>query len=154
MANCGYLPYTAVCMMYGQQAGLMVVLLPVPKGGVTWPKSIISLSHHMRWVPHSTALSRWFYHPFSLAKPSKITTKREKIPFQNHFLVVDLWKHPIFLDVTLQVQLVKNAPKTWKWLSILVDFGQASPLPWYQLCGIYTRWSTRLVTFIFHCIEI
>ena len=35
--------------------------------GGTWPKSTIRLSHHMRLVPRSTALARWFYHPFSLA---------------------------------------------------------------------------------------
>ena len=30
--------------------------------------SSLRLSHHMRRVPHSTALTRWFYHPFSLAE--------------------------------------------------------------------------------------
>ena len=26
----------------------------------------------------------------------------------------------------MQVQLVKNTPKTWKWLSLLVDFGMTA----------------------------
>ena len=37
-----------------------------PRG--TWPKSTIRLSHYMRLASNSTALTRWFYHPFSLTK--------------------------------------------------------------------------------------
>ena len=40
---------------------------PVPVRGA-WPKTTIRLSHHMSLVPDSTALTRWFYHPFQLAK--------------------------------------------------------------------------------------
>ena len=36
-------------------------------------------------------------------------------------------KKPLFLDFTMQVQLVKITPETWKWLSLLVDSGQVPP---------------------------
>ena len=55
------------------------------QGEGTWPKSTVRLSHHMRLVLHSTVLARWFYHPFSLAKPPQITTNRITLPLHNHF---------------------------------------------------------------------
>ena len=96
------------------------------RGGSTWRKHTIRLSHYMRLVPHSTALTRWFYHPFSLAKIPSNYLKKCQITSPQPFLVVDLWIQPLFLDFPIQVQLV-NPPKTEKWLRLLVDFGQVPP---------------------------
>ena len=61
---------------------------------------------------------------------TQITTKKKvKIPLHKHFSVVDMWKHPLFLDFTMQVQLAKNTPKTWKMAEPigLVDLSQVTP---------------------------
>ena len=50
------------------------------------------LSHHMMGlIIYSTALSSWFYHPFSLAKiPSNYHKKSQISTSPKAFLVVDL----------------------------------------------------------------
>ena len=67
-------------------------------GGVrTRPKSTIRLSHHIRLVPHPTALSRWLCCHFSLAKILSNYHKKSQITYtRNHFSVVALWNHPLF----------------------------------------------------------
>ena len=64
-----------------------------------------------------------------MQKSPQITTKRVKLPLHNHFSEVDMWKHPLYLDFTMQVQLAKNTPKTWKMAEPigLVDLSQVTP---------------------------
>ena len=64
----------------------------------------------MRSAPHSTALTRWFYHPFPLEKNPLNHLKKSQITSPQPLSVVDLWKH----HFTMQVQLIKNTHKTWK----------------------------------------
>ena len=82
--------------------------------GGTRPKTTIRLSHQMRLVPRSTALIRWYCHLFPLTKILQDYLKKSQITSPQPLSVVDLWKHPLFLDFTMQVQLVKNSPKTLK----------------------------------------
>ena len=77
-----------------------------------------------RVVTQSTALTRCFCHPFHREKSPQITSKSVKL----QFLVVDLWKHPFFFLISLSRYSWSKTPlKLGKWLSLLVDFGQAPP---------------------------
>ena len=106
----------------------IILLQWIPEGGgVTWLKPTIRISHHMRLVPHSTALTRWLYHPFSLAKNPSNYLKKCQITSPQLFLVVDWWKHFLFLDFTMQYSWLKTLLKLEKWLSLLVDFGKVIP---------------------------
>ena len=105
----------------------IILLQWIPEGGGTWLKPTIRLSHHMRLVPHSTALTRWLYHPFSLAKNPSNYLKKCQITSPQLFLVVDWWKHFLFLDFTMQYSWLKTLLKLEKWLSLLVDFGKVIP---------------------------
>ena len=78
--------------------------------------------------PHSTALTRWLYHPFSLAKKPSNYLKKCQVLSTQLFVVVDWWKHPLFLDFTMQYSWLKTLLKLEKWLSLLVDFGKVIPL--------------------------
>ena len=90
--------------------------------GVTWPNSTIRLSHHRRLVPHSTALSNWFYHPFLLAKIPSNYQKKE-----SNYLSTTTFSGRIVKTPPMQVQLVKNTPKTWKIAEPISGFWSSHP---------------------------
>ena len=60
--------------------------------------------------PHSTALARWFYHPFSVIKTPSTYCKKSQLIMCPLFSV-RLVKTPLSLDLTMLVQLVKNTPE-------------------------------------------
>ena len=111
-------------MDYLRHLSFYYFTLTCNQGGGTWPNSTM-----MRLVPHSTALTRWFYHPFSLAKIlSNYHQKSQNTPPQPLFSArLDLWKHPLLLDFTMEVQLVKNSPKTWKMAEPVGGFWSTPP---------------------------
>ena len=116
-------------MYYLRHLSFYYFTLTCNQGGGTWPNSTM-----MRLVPHSTALTRWFYHPFSLAKIlSNYHQKSQNTSPQPLFSArLDLWKHPLLLDFTMEVQLVKNTPKTWKMAEPVGGFWSTPP----QACNV------------------
>ena len=112
-----------------------------PKGG-TWLKTTRRLSHHMILVPHSAALTRWFYHPFPVSTseiPLKSPQKESNYP-PKPLSVVHLSKHPLFLDFTMRVQLVQNTSKMWKMAEPIGGFWSNSPRATDPLsCLIFSR---------------
>ena len=89
-------------------------------------------THHVAHLPHevSTPFHRshqMINHPSSLAKILSKRLKKCQITSPHSFLVVDVWKYPLFLAFTMLVQLVRNPLKFDTWLSLLVDFGQVPP---------------------------
>ena len=103
---------------------------------------------------HSTAavtVSRWLCCPFSHSKILSNNHKKVKVSLHHHFSVVELWEHPILLDFTMQVQLVKNTPKTWK---MAEPIGSCwSNLPWhltkatYEGSGAHCAWLCIILFF-------
>ena len=68
-------------------------------------------------------LKRW-----NITKLPYTPTKRFKLLLLNPFSEGNLWKHPFFLGLTVQVQLVKKTRKTWKIAELIGGFWPCHPL--------------------------
>ena len=102
-------------------------------GRGTRPKSTIRLSLHMGLVPRSTALSRCFFHPFSLAKIPSNYHEKDQITSPKPLFRGRLVKLNPFLDFSMQIQLIKSTPKTPKMAEPIGSFWSSPPPLWGNL---------------------
>ena len=108
-----------------------------PAGGGTWPKSIIRLSHLMKFVPHTIPLllslsADDFAVPFHIQKSSQITTKKSKYLSTTTFQWLTCENTPFYLISLCRYSWSKTLLKHGKWLSLLVAVGQISPGIWLK----------------------
>ena len=73
-------------------------------------------------------------HPFLPQNPlpqSKTNVCAVVIYSPQSLSVVDLWKHPLFLDFIIHLQLFKKSPKTWKMAETIgISWSSPTPPPW------------------------
>ena len=110
----------------------------------------------MKIVPHTIPLllslsADDFAVPFHIQKSSQITTKKSKYLSTTTFQWLTCENTPNLLDFTMQVQLVKNTPKTWK---MAEPIGSCwSNLPWhltkatYEGSGAHCAWLCIILFF-------
>ena len=144
----------------------------VPRGGG------LTETHRKAQPPHKVSTPFHCFHQMIL--PSLFTSRdplilpeKCQITSSQPLLVLDWWKHPLFLDFTMQVQLVKNTHKTWKMAEPIAGFwASTSPLgelvehapnvlnKWLSQVFLYSYWfgmywwSHSLLCFLFvtdHC---
>ena len=137
-----------LCIQIHRQGCCQICRQAIPGGRGTWPKSTITFSNYMRLGPKfHCARPMIFFHPFHMQKSHQATIqkqqKRAKLPLHNK-LSVGWWlvKTPLFLDFTVQVQLVKQTLKLEKMAEPIVvcqvtPWARHTNLHWLEFLSNY-----------------
>ena len=74
----------------------------------------VCTSYHFSQAVNLVYLITGKFQSQSCKKFHQITIWRVKLPLHTSFSLGELWNHPLFHDVSVQIKFVKTPPRTWK----------------------------------------